>query len=112
LQHDFGNRLRVGTGLQAGKYAGRCGTVVIRPSLGMMGKPELRGPLGWTTKERFGLPIFVLLPRCKTRLQGWRRKWAADGDGLALLLHQAVPGFLTIGWSTTKLLTATLRAAS
>ena len=92
LRKDFGKRLTVVEWVQAGNMLEAATTVVNTTSLGMLGKPPLRVPLDGLRRDAVVTDL-VYAPLTTRLLAEARDRGCTTGDGLGMLLHQAVPAF-------------------
>jgi shikimate dehydrogenase len=92
LAADFGQRLKVVDWVQAGNVLEEAVLTVNTTSLGMIGKPELRVPLGGLRKGTVVIDL-VYAPLQTNFLIEAAAQGCVTVDGLGMLLHQAVPAF-------------------
>ena len=92
LTKDFGKRLQVVDWAQVGNVLGEAALTVNTTSLGMVGHPELRIPLGGLRKGSIVTDL-VYTPLQTNFLLEAEAQGCIIVDGLGMLLHQAAPGF-------------------
>ena len=92
LTKDFGKRLQVVDWAQVGNVLGEAALTVNTTSLGMVGYPELRIPLGGLRKGSIVTDL-VYTPLQTNFLLEAEAQGCITVDGLGMLLHQAAPGF-------------------
>ena len=92
LTKDFGKRLHVVDWAQVGNVLEEAALTVNTTSLGMVGHPELRIPLGGLRKGSIVTDL-VYTPLQTNFLREAEAQGCITVDGLGMLLHQAAPGF-------------------
>ena len=92
MKSDFGAKIKVIDWVHSGDMIEDAATLVNTTSLGMVGKDEMRVPLGKLSPKTVVTDI-VYTPLQTKMLQEAAEIGCRTVDGLGMLLHQAVPGF-------------------